>query len=145
MEAIKLSKKSLTVRIVKAGVKALIVYIAYFIFTLITQPIYESIGHYAQVINIFFIVMVCFAFLIEFFSKTIFKYMLEFARGLFIIFYFITALNGGIIKMNVEGINVIADLRFFLLMLTLIMVVGIARTVLSAVDFLHEKSEEEAT
>ena len=72
------SKRNLSIRILKAGVKVVLVYVAYFIFTLLTQQVYELIGEYSPFIEGFFIAIAVFVFLIEFSSGTIFKYMLEF-------------------------------------------------------------------
>ena len=132
----------------KAGFKAVLVYIAYFIiahfiFTLLTQQVYEFIGEYIPFIEGFFIAIAIFVFLIEFSSGTIFKYMLEFARSLFVIFYLIIALKNGIIDVNIQNVTLILNLQFFLLMLILINLIEIAKAVLSAIDFLHEKSEGE--
>ena len=127
----------------KAGVKAALVYIAYFIFTLLTKEEYGLIGEYGPFIKGFFIAIAIFVFLIELSSGTIFKYMLEFARGLFVIFYLIIALKSGIIDVHIQNVTLILNLQFFLLMLISINLIEIARTVLSAIDFLHGKAEGE--
>jgi len=136
------SKRNLPIRILKAGIKAILIYIAYLVFTLLIQQVYEFIGEYSPLIDVFFAAIAIFAFLTEFFSGTIFKYMLEFSRNLFIIFYCIIALNGGIIDASVQNATIILNLQFFLLMIVLINLIGITRTVLSAINFLYEKSEE---
>ena len=127
----------------KAGIKAVLTYIVYFIFMLLVQPFSEFIGQYSLLIDMFFMVIIAFTFLIELFSGTIIKYMIEFSRSLFVIFYFVASLNSGIIDVSMENVSIIVNLRFFLLMLVLINVIGMAKTVLSAVNFLHEKSEKE--
>ena len=127
----------------KAGIKAVLIYIVYFIFMLLVQPFFELIGQYSLLIDIFFMVIIAFTFLTEFFSGTIVKYMIEFSKSLFIVFYFVASLNSGIIDVTMENVSIIVNLRFFLLMLVLINVIGMAKTVLSAVNFLHEKSEKE--
>ena len=136
-------KRNLAWRILKAGIKAVLIYIVYFIFMLLVQPFFELIGQYSLLIDIFFMVIIAFTFLTEFFSGTIVKYMIEFSKSLFIIFYFVASLNSGIIDVSMENVSIIVNLRFFLLMLVLISVIGMAKTVLSAVNFLHEKSEKE--
>ena len=120
-----------------------LIYIVYFIFMLLVQPLFEFIGQYSLLIDIFFMVIIAFTFLTEFFSGTIIKYMIEFFKSLFIIFYFVGALNSGIIDISMENVSITVNLRFFLLMLVLINVIGMAKTVFSAINFLHEKSEKE--
>ena len=139
----KFPKRNISIRILKAGVKAAFVYVAYFIFTLVTRQVHELIGEYSPFIEGFFIAIAIFIFLIEFSSGTIFKYMLEFARSLFVIFYLIIALKSGIIDVNIQNVALILNLQFFLLMVISINLIEIARTVLSAIDFLHEKAEGE--
>ena len=136
-------KRNLAWRILKAGIKAALIYIVYFIFMLLIQPFFELIRQYSLLIDMFFMVIIAFTFLIELFSGTIIKYMIEFSRSMFIIFYFVASLNSGIIDVSMENVSIIVNLRFFLLMLVLINVIGMAKTVLSAVNFLHEKSEKE--
>ena len=136
-------KRNLAWRILKAGIKAVLIYIVYFIFMLLVQPFFELIGQYSLLIDMFFTVLIVFIFLTELFSGTIIKYMIEFSKSLFIIFYFVAALNSGIIDVSMENVSIIVNLRFFLLMLVLINVIGMAKTVLSAVNFLHENSEKE--
>ena len=127
----------------KAGIKAVLIYVVYFIFMLLVQPFSEFIGQYSLLIDIFFMVIIAFTFLIELFSETIIKYMIEFSRSMFIIFFFVAALNSGIIDISMENVSIIVNLQFFLLMLVLINAIEMAKTVLSAVNFLHEKSEKE--
>ena len=136
-------KRNLAWRILKAGIKAVLIYIVYFIFMLLVQPFFELIGQYSLLIDMFFTVLIVFIFLTELFSGTIIKYIIEFSKSLFIIFYFVASLNSGIIDVSMENVSIIVNLRFFLLMLVLINVIGMAKTVLSAVNFLHEKSEKE--
>ena len=136
-------KRNLAWRILKAGIKAVLIYIVYFIFMLLVQPFFELIGQYSLLIDMFFTVLIVFIFLTELFSGTIIKYMIEFSKSLFIIFYFVASLNSGIIDVSMENVSITVNLRFFLLMLVLISVIGMAKTVLSAVNFLHENSEKE--
>jgi len=139
----KILVKSILLRTLKAGIKAFLIYVAYVIFLLLTKPIYNFIGQYSQVIDVFFITILIFTFISELSSGTIYQYMFSFSRELFIIFYFINVLNGGAIRMNVENIEFAVNLQFFILVLILMGVLGMARNTLGAINFLNEKSEEE--
>ena len=139
----KILVKSILLRTLKAGIKAFLIYVAYVIFLLLTKPIYNFVGQYSQVIDFFFITILIFTFVSELSSGTIYQYMFGFSRELFIIFYFINVLNGGAIRMNVENIEFAVNLQFFILVLILMGVLGMARNTLGAINFLNEKSEEE--
>lgn len=139
----KILVKSILLRTLKAGIKAFLIYVAYVIFLLLTKPIYDFVGQYSQVIDVFFITILIFTFVSELSSGTIYQYMFGFSRELFIIFYFINVLNGGAIRMNIENIEFSVNLQFFILVLILMGVLGMARNTLGAINFLNEKSEEE--
>jgi len=139
----KILVKSILLRTLKAGIKAFLIYVAYVIFLLLTKPIYDFVGQYSQVIDVFFITILIFTFVSELSSGTIYQYMFGFSRELFIIFYFINVLNGGAIRMNIENIEFAVNLQFFILVLILMGVLGMARNTLGAINFLNEKSEEE--
>ena len=139
----KILVKSILLRTLKAGIKAFLIYVAYVIFLLLTKPIYNFVGQYSQVIDVFFITILIFTFISELSSGTIYQYMFSFSRELFIIFYFINVLNGGAIRMNVENVEFSVNLQFFILVLILMGVLGMARNTLGAINFLNEKSEEE--
>ena len=139
----KILVKRILLRTLKAGIKAFLIYVAYVIFLLLTKPIYNFVGQYSQVIDVFFITILIFTFVSELSSGTIYQYMFGFSRELFIIFYFINVLNGGAIRMNVENIEFAVNLQFFILVLILMGVLGMARNTLGAINFLNEKSEEE--
>ena len=139
----KILVKSILLRTLKAGIKAFLIYVAYVIFLLLTKPIYDFVGRYSQVIDVFFITILIFTFISELSSGTIYQYMFSFSRELFIIFYFINVLNGGVIRMDIENVEFAINLQFFILVLILMGVLGMARNALGAINFLNEKSEEE--
>jgi len=139
----KISVKNISLRIFKAGIKAFIIYIVYLVFSWLTEPIRGFMGQYGQIIDVFFITVLIFTFISELSSGTIYHFVFSFSRELFVILYFITVLNGGTFKMNLENIKLAVNLQFFILMLIFISMLGIAKTLLSAMNFLNEKSEKE--
>jgi len=139
----KISVKNISLRIFKAGIKAFIIYIVYLVFLWLTEPIRGFMGQYGQIIDVFFITVLIFTFISELSSGTIYHFVFSFSRELFVILYFITVLNGGTFKMNLENIKLAVNLQFFILMLIFISMLGIAKTLLSAMNFLNEKSEKE--
>ena len=65
-----------------------------------------------------------------------------------LVMYFVLALDGGVVKLNfdiIEGqrINIVADLRIYLMMLISIDFLGEAKSVLQMVNFLSERTERQ--
>ena len=55
--------------------------------------------------------------------------------------FFVYSFNGGIVTVDVEIFHVIVDLRVLLAMLISINLLGLAKNILGAVNFLSEKTE----
>jgi hypothetical protein len=81
-------------------------------------------------------------------SGTIYQHGLNIGRALILIIYFVIALDGGIMKMDldiIEGqrINIMADLRTYLMILISIDLLALAKSVLQMVNFLSERTEKQ--
>jgi hypothetical protein len=74
-------------------------------------------------------------------SGTIFQYFFNAARALFVICYLIFSLNGGIFGITVQNISLSIDLRLFLTIATLLSLLGFAKSILQAVDYLNTRAE----
>ena len=57
------------------------------------------------------------------------------------ILYLIFALNGGTVGITVQNVNLVVDLHLFLVVAILLGLVGFAKSVLQAINFLNEKTE----
>jgi len=57
--------------------------------------------------------------------------------------FFIYVLNGGIITLTVEGTSIMLDVTVVLAMLVLVCLLGIAKNVVQAIDFVSGKAETE--
>jgi hypothetical protein len=51
------------------------------------------------------------------------------------------SLNGGIMSMAFEGINLLVDLRLFLVIAMILSLLGLAKSVIQAINFMNEKAE----
>lgn len=74
-------------------------------------------------------------------SGTIFQYVFNVAKALFVIGYLIISLGGGIFGITFENINLMVDLRFFLAIAMLLSLLGLGKSVLQAVNYMSEKAE----
>lgn len=139
-------------RIIKAGVKGVIYFVLIYVapMLLISQlsrlapDLFAGYGH---LLGLFAAVIIFFVVASELTSGTIFQHAFNVGRALVLIVFFVLALNGGIISLNLNvesvPINVLADLRIYLIMLITIDLIGLARSILQAVNFLSEKAEQQ--
>jgi len=135
-------------RVIKAIVKGVLWSI--FLYVLLTflisslsefaPSIFES---YVPVINVFIFLMVFFVVVGELTSGTIFQHAFNIGRALISMIFIVYALSGGIVALDVESVHVVADLRIFLLILLAIDFIGLAKSVLQAINFLSEKAEKQ--
>jgi len=98
--------------------------------------------------NVFVAIAVFFAVAIQLFSGTIFQHVLSVAKALTLIIYFIYAFEGGIITLTPPigeaTFKIVADLRVFLAMLILIYLLGLAKSIIQAIDFLAREKDRTA-
>ena len=98
---------------------------------------------YEQIFGTFTIVIIFFVFASEITSGTIFQHMFNIGQALVLMVLIVISLEGGIIKMDFQNVHITANLTFYLLMLLTIDLVGLAKSVLQAINFLSEKAESQ--
>jgi hypothetical protein len=147
----KLFVRKILPKVFKAALLAVITYLPmYFLSSLINpiiSPIKPFFPWYEQVTNIFAAVFIFFLVVGVLFSGTVFQYVFGVARALVLMVFFICVLNGGIITLTVptEGasVNIMLDVTVVLAMLVLVCLLGIAKNVVQAIDFVSSKAEIE--
>lgn len=130
-----------TVKALKATIKGIIFYGIYFVLSIFLAPISEMVPGFQKTIEIFVMVYISLMVIGELSAGTIFQHFFNAAKALFVILYLIFALKGGIVGMTIQNLNLIVDLRFFLVIAMLLSLLGFAKSVLRAIDFLNEKAE----
>ena len=136
------SLKKVASRVLRAALAGFITFLlVYFLSTLLYPPEALPPG-YEPLFDVFVAIVVFFAVVIELSSGTILKYAFSAARALILIMYFVYALHGGIITTEMEMAHIMVDLRGFLAMLIFVNLLGLAKSILEAVDFLSEKEEQ---
>jgi len=140
-------------RITKALVKGLL-----YLFLFYALPMFlvrqvsgfapQLFADYEQLVTLFAAVVIFFAVATELTSGTIYQHALNIGKALILIMFFVLALDGGIMKLDLdimEGqrIGIVADLRVYLMMLVAIDLLGLAKSVLQTVKFLSDKTEEQ--
>jgi hypothetical protein len=140
-------------RVAKAAFKGLL-YL--FLFYIVPMFFLSQVAGFApqlsedfqQSVTVFAAIAVFFVVAAELTSGTIYQHGLNIGRALILIIYFVTALDGGIMKMGldiIEGqrINIMVDLRTYLMILISIDLLALAKSVLQMVSFLSEGTEKQ--
>lgn len=139
-------------RIAKAAVKALLYLIFLYLVPIVlvsqlSEFAPELFANYTQLLSLFVAVVIFFVVASELTSGTIFQHAFNIGKAIILIIFYVLALNGGIVSMNLNiesvPINIWADLRIYLMMLITIDLLGLAKGVLQAVNFLSEKTEQQ--
>jgi uncharacterized ion transporter superfamily protein YfcC len=133
--------RQITFKALKATVKGVLFYAVYFILWMFLAPLSELIPGFQQMVETFVIVYVILMIVGEFASGTIFKHFFDAAKALFIICYLILSLKGGIFSLSYQNLSLIVDLRPLIAIVTLLSLLGFAKSILQAINFLNEKEE----
>jgi hypothetical protein len=133
--------QEITLKALKATIKGVLFYGIYFVLSIFLTPISEMFPNFQQAIEIFVMIYIVLIITEELTSGTIFQYFFNTAKTLFLIFYLIFLLKGGVIGMTFQGVSLIVDLRLFLMIAMLLSLLGLAKSILQAINFLNEKSE----
>jgi len=151
-ESAKSIAKKMLPRIVKAVVKGVLYLVFLYVLPMlivsqVSQFAPELFGRYEQLLTLFVAVVIFFVVASELTAGTIFQYAFNIGKAIILIVFFVLALDGGIVSLNLsfEGVNlnIWADLTVYLAMLITIDLLGLAKSVLQAVNFLSEKEEKQ--
>jgi hypothetical protein len=140
-------------RVAKAIIKGLLYFFLFYALpTLLVSQVSgfapRLFSEYEQTLALFAAVIVFFAVASEITSGTIYQHALNIGKALILIMFFVVALHGGIIKLDLdvmEGqrIGIMADLRIYLMMIIAIDLLGLAKGVMQMVNFFSEKTEKQ--
>jgi hypothetical protein len=128
-------------RALKATIKGVLVYAIYFVAWGFIAPVAQIVPGLQASLEAFVAVYVVLMVIGEFTSGTVYQYFFGAAKALFIVAYLIMSLNGGIMSMAFEGINLLVDLRLFLVITMILSLLGLAKSVIQAINFMSEKAE----
>ena len=137
-------------RISKAAVKAVLYFVLlYLVPSILISQLAEFapdlFANYSQLLRLFVAVVIFFVVASELTSGTIFQHAFNIGKAIILIIFYVLALDGGIISLNLNlesvPINIWADLRVYLMMLITIDLLGLAKSLLQALNFLSEKTE----
>ena len=133
-------------RVFKAALLAVLTYLPMYFLSALIRPLQPFFPWYEPLTNIFAATFITFLVVGVFSSGTIFQYVFGVARMLVLMLFFICVLNGGIVTLAlpIEGVtaNIMLDITAVLAMLVLTCLLGIAKNVIQAIDFVSGKVEQ---
>jgi len=134
--------KSIMFRVLKATVKGIIFYLAYFfLWSLVLAPFAGFFPWLELSVETFVTVYIVLMVIGELTAGTVYQYFFSVARALFVVGYLILTLQGGLIDLTLNNVNLLVDLRVFLMLVTLFSLLGLAKSVLQAVNYMSDKAE----
>ena len=146
--------KKIMPNVTRAALKGFIMFIlTYLLPTLFVEAILSSSSpfrmpsEYTSLLYVFSAIVVFFTVVTELFSGTVLQHAFGVGKAIVLVVYFVYALNGGIfvstfqIPGQQQVIHIFADLRAFLAVLIFINLLGFAKGMLQAIDFLSGKAE----
>jgi len=133
--------RNFTFKALKATVKGILFYAIYFVLWMFLAPISDMVPGFQQMIETFVMVYILLMIVGELASGTIFQYFFNVAKALFVIGYLIFSLNGGIFGLTFQNVSLMVDLRLFLAIAMLLSLLGLAKSVLQAINYMSEKAE----
>jgi hypothetical protein len=133
--------RNFTFKALKATVKGILFYGIYFVMWTFLAPISEMIPSLQQMIETFIMVYILLIIVGELTSGTIFQYFFNVAKALFVIGYLIFSLKSGIFGLTFQNVSLMVDLRLFLAIAMLLSLLGLAKSVFQAINYMSEKAE----
>jgi len=134
--------RKITFKALKATIKGVLFYSLYFVlWIMFLSPAADKIPGLHQTVETFVMVYITLMILGELTSGTIFQYFFGGAKALFMIGYLMLSLKGGMLGIVFQNVNLIVDLRLFLAIAMLLSLLGLAKSILQAINFMNEKAE----
>jgi len=135
-------------RIVKAAFKGLVWFVfLYVVPTILISSLSgfapEIFASYEELLLVFVAIILFFVVAAELTSGTILQHAFNIGKALSLMIFIVVALEGGIVALDFQGFHVVADLRIYLAMLLTIDLLGLAKSVFQAINFLSEKAEKQ--
>jgi hypothetical protein len=133
--------KDISFRVAKATLKAILVYLIYFLLMPMLAPLFELIPGFMESLEVFVIVYIVLMILGDLTSKTVFQYFFSTARALFFMAYLLLSMGDGVFNTSYENFSLTVNLTLFYTVAVLLSLLGFARTILQAINFMHERAE----
>jgi uncharacterized ion transporter superfamily protein YfcC len=128
-------------KMLKTTIKVVIIGVIYVLLLQVLAPASVMIPGLQEIVATFVIVYVVLMVVGDLTSGTIFQHFFNGAKSLFVIGYLIFSLNSGILDYTFGNANLIIDVRLFLIVAMLLGLLGLAKSILQAINYVNEKVE----
>ncbi|MCJ7699383.1 hypothetical protein MUO56_03955 [Candidatus Bathyarchaeota archaeon] len=125
----------------KATIKGSIFYGVYFLLSQYMAPIFTVVPSFQQTIESFVIAYTVLLIAGELTGGTVYQHFLNVAKALFVVGYLMLSMKSGVIELTLSSIRIAVDFRLILTAAVLLSLLGVAKAVLQAVDYMSEKAE----
>jgi len=130
-------------RILKASLKAILIYVIYVLVSPFIVPITEFIPYFFSSIESFLIIFIALMFLSDLTKDTIFQYFFNTARQIFVIGYLLLSMSEGVMSLSYENLILTVNLTIFYGIALSLSLLGFARSILQAIEYKSRKAEKE--
>ena len=137
--------REIALRVLKASLKIALVYVIYIFVTPMLAPLSGLIPDLMISIESFVIVFVILMVLSDLTQNTIFQHFFNTTRELYVIGYLLLSMGDGFMSLSYESISLTVNLTIFYSIAVLLSLLGLARSILQAVDYMGKKAEREAS
>jgi len=125
----------------KATIKGSIFYGVYFVLSQYMAPIFTVVPSFQQTIESFVIAYTVLLIAGELTGGTVYQHFLNVAKALFVVGYLMLSMKSGVIELTLSSITIAVDFRLILTAAVLLSLLGVAKAVLQAVDYMSSKAE----
>jgi hypothetical protein len=129
--------RAVSFRVAKAAVKAILVYLIYFLLVPLLAPLFELIPGFMESIEVLVVVYIVLMLICDLTAKTVFQYFFSTARALFFMAYLMFSMGDGVFNTSYENFSLTVNLTLFYTVAVLLSLLGFARTILQAINFMH--------
>jgi hypothetical protein len=133
--------KDISFRVAKAAVKAILVYLLYFFLAPMLAPLLEMMPGLMESLEVFVAFYIVLMILGDITAKTVFALFFNTAQALFFMGYLLLSMGDGVFSTSYESFSLSVNLTLFYTIAVTLSLLGFARTILQAINFLHEKAE----
>jgi hypothetical protein len=137
--------KEITCRVLKASLKVLLIYVIYILVTPMLAPLFEMVPDLMSSIESFVIIFVVLMVLSDLSQNTILHIFFNTARSLYIIGYLLLSMGDGVMSLSYESLSLTVNLTVFYGIAVLLSLLGLARSILQAIEYMNKKAEKEVS
>ncbi len=134
--------RDVSFKVAKAAVKAILVYLIYFLLAPMLAPLLGLLPDFMESIEAFVAVYIVLMMLSDLTAKTIFEHFFNTARALFFAGYLLLSMGNGVFSASYESFSLTLNLTMFYAIAVTLSVLGFAKAILQAINFLSKRAEE---